>query len=208
VALKSRDDLISLKKRVDKELEWVHQNIDIITRDHLQGVEEGSLNDVNYIAHSLYYRWLAALIRVLHPLQVIELGSAGGTSLLMMLSQLPKESKLYSCTIPEPEGEWRFIKQDYPQLIKVLGDDLDLSVWPKGTFLDRTDIWFLDTEHNYDQVHAELELYDKFFKPGSLVLIDDILLNDGMRRAWKEIKYPKLSMSDLHWSGFGCFCVP
>jgi len=172
---------------------------------YLEHISEGSLNDINNIPMSLYYRYLAALVKAIKPKQVVELGSAGGASALMMLATLPKTSMLYACSIPEPEGEFRFIKQNYPNLTMIRGDDLDLAVWPKDCQLKDTDLWFFDTDHNYKQLHTELKLYDQFFKKGTVVLIDDIRLNPGMTKAWNEIKYKKLSLPDLHWSGFGMF---
>jgi len=184
---------------------------------YLKDVSQGSLNDINNVVNLKYYRYLAALVKAIKPKQVVELGSAGGSSALMMLSTLPKDSMLYACSIPEPEGEFRFIKQDYPNLTLIRGNDLDLAIWPKDCQLKETDLWFFDTDHNYEQLHAEMQLYDQFFKKGTIVLIDDIRLNEGMTRAWDEIKYPKLSLPDLHRSvsnmenpnppGFGMFVV-
>ena len=174
---------------------------------YLKHVNQGSLNDINNVSTSRYYRYLAALVKAIKPKQVVELGSAGGASALMMLSTLPENSMLYACSIPEPEEEFRFIKQDYPNLTLIRGNDLDLATWPKDCQLEKTDLWFFDTDHNYTQLHTELKLYDQYFKKGTIILIDDIRLNDGMIKAWDEIKYPKLSLPDLHWSGFGLIVI-
>ena len=173
---------------------------------YLGGVEPSSLADITG-GWSDYYKYLAKMMKTLKPKQVIELGSAAGTADLMMLSTLPKDSMLYALTIPEPEGEWRFIKEDYPNLTKVLGNSLHLNDW-NDVDISNTDIWFFDTDHQYALIHAELELYDLYFKPGALVLLDDIHLNPGMERAWNEIKYPKIELNDLHTyknTGYGMF---
>ena len=175
---------------------------------YLKDIGQGSWNDI-ISGEAKYYKFLPLVLDILEPKQVVELGSAAGTSALMMLSHLPEKSDLYACSIPEPEGEFRFIQDDYPNLHLIRGDDLDLSIW-KGVHLEDTNIWFIDTEHTYEQLHAELELYNRFFRPGTLVFLDDITLNEGMARAWNEIEYPKLSLPGWHTyrnTGFGVFMV-
>jgi len=190
-------------KRLDQEvknfqLDWERIN------PYLEGVNEGSLNDI-HSPLSKYYQYLPAVIALKKPNQVVELGSAGGASVLMMLSYLSPRAKMYACSLVEPEGEFRFITDVYSNLTLIRGDDLNLSVWGECN-LKRTDIWFIDTEHSYQQLHNELKLYNQFFKKGALVFLDDIHLND-MPQAWREIKYPKLSLEGWHHSGFGVFQV-
>ncbi len=193
---------------IRKHLNWVNINFTKIVGPHLELLEEGPLRDINDTAATYYYRYLTAAMKALKPKQVVELGSAAGVGLLSMLPTLPKTSNLIACSIPEPEIEFRYIPEGkYDNLTLVRGDDLDPKVWPKDIDLNKTDIWFIDTDHNYAQLSSELRLYDKFFKQGAIVLLDDITLNDGMKRAWSEIEYPKLSLPDLHHSGYGMFYV-
>ena len=194
-----------LRELHQKVLSRLPEVTDELLRPYLAGVEQGGLDDLR---DDLYYKYLTALMLEVRPAQVIELGAAAGLSALMVLAGLPKDSNLYSCTRPEPEGEWRWIKEDYPNFIRVLGNDLDSSTW-RGTNcgLAETDIWFLDTDHTYEQVKSELSHYKEFFKKGCLILLDDIKLNEGMYRAWLEIEYPKLDVSELHHSGYGIFTV-
>ena len=175
---------------------------------YLQHVSPACMQDITG-GWANYYKYLAKMMRALKPKKVIELGSAAGTADLMMLSTLPKDSMLYAMTIPEPEGEFRFIQEDYPNLTMIRGNSTHINDWNNVDISD-TDIWFFDTDHQYALIHAELELYDLYFKDGALVLIDDIHLNSGMDRAWNEIKYPKIDLSDLHTykdTGFGLFQV-
>ena len=173
---------------------------------YLDGVSAGSFADITQ-GHAEYYKYLAKMMKALQPKKVIELGSAAGTADLMMLSTLPKDSMLYAMTIPEPEGEFRFITQYYPNLTMIRGNSLHMNDW-NGVDISDTDIWFFDTDHQYALTHAELELYDLYFKKGALILVDDINLNEGMKRAWAEIPYPKIELNDLHTyksTGFGMF---
>ena len=126
---------------------------------YIQHVEAGSWADIVQ-GHADYYKYLPLVVEKFKPQQVVELGSAAGTSALMMLSYLPDNAMLYACSIPEPEGEFRFIKDDYPNLKLIRGDDLDLSVWG-NTDLAKTDIWFFDTNHTYEQISSEYKLYKR-----------------------------------------------
>lgn len=173
----------------------------------LKHVAEGSLRDVLDKQNSLYYQYLACLMNVYRPKQVIELGGAMGTAALCMLSQLPSEARLYSVTLEEHGLEFSFIKTNYPQLVKVVGNDLDLSVWPKDLDFSKTDLMFIDSLHTYDQVRAEIDLYFPLLKEGTLVFFDDIHMDDGMNKIWMEVPGEKLDVSVLHHSGFGCTII-
>lgn len=195
--------LKALKERVESTRFDMDRALPYITH-----VEQGSWNDIISV-ESKYYKYLPIALDIIKPKQVVELGSAAGTSSLMMLSHLPEDSRLYACSIPEPEGEFRFIKDEYPNLRLITGDDLDLRVW-RGVNLEATQVWFIDTEHTYDQLSAELKLYNRFFRPGALVFLDDITLNEGMAKAWNEIEYPKMPLPGWHTyknTGFGVFAV-
>lgn len=177
-------------------------------KPYFGGISQGSLSDIKNKKEVGYYQWLPVLIKHLKPTQVMELGGAMGASALMMLSSLPKESKLYSITLPEGGLEFSFVKETYPNFVPVVGNDLNLKNWPKSLNLAKTSLWFFDTEHNYHQLKSELELYRKFFKKGAVVLVDDIHLNEGMFRAWIEFPGDKFDATPwLHWSGFGLIII-
>ena len=171
---------------------------------YLKGVSEGAMNDIKNKESVGYYQWLPVLVDYLKPKQVVELGGAMGASALMILSALPKESHLWSITLPEGGLEFSFVKEKCPNFVPVVGDDLSLKTWPKELVLGTTDLWFFDTDHNYQQLSSELKLYKKFFKKGSVILIDDIHLNEGMFKAWTEFPGDKFDATTwLHFSGFG-----
>ena len=194
--------LEKLRNRVARELEKFDLN-EVLP--YLKYISAGGMNDVkSEDGQSNYYQWLTNLMKVNKPRQIVELGGAMGVSALMILAGLPKKSKLYSITLEELGLEFSFIKEKYPQLRMIIGNDLDLSSWPKDLDLEKTDIWFIDTEHEANQLRSELRIYRPFFKKGAIVLIDDIYLND-MYQVWLEITYPKLALPELHWSGFGMF---
>jgi len=59
-----------------------------------------------------------------------------------------------------------------------------------------------------DEKHleAELKIYEPFLKDTALILLDDITMTPGpkgLERAWDGIKWEKMSVPELHGSGFG-----
>ena len=180
----------------------------------LRMANEGAIDDVLNTNGSAYYQWLACLVDVMKPKQIVELGGAMGVGTIMLLQYLPADSKLYSITLPEHGLEFVYIADNYPNLIKVLGDDLDLKNWPKDCDLSKTDLLFIDTVHEKEHLEKELALYLPFLKKGAVVLLDDIHINGGMETVWQDIKAGKWGKIDthdcsdpLHWSGFGLACI-
>lgn len=153
-----------------------------------------------------YYQWLACLVRLVKPKQVVELGAASGISTIMMASELSPDAKLYSVDI-DPNIAWKWMKKDYPQVIKILGDDLNMAIWPGSVDLGKTDIWFIDSLHTYKQIRSEIDLYKPYFKKGAIVILDDIRLPE-MGAIWDELDYDKCENTNPnHFSGFGFFIV-
>ena len=173
----------------------------------LKSISEGSRHDIYNKNEVGYYQFLACLVKETRPNQILELGGAMGVSALMMLSELPKASTLFSVTLEEGGLEFSFVKEKYQNFVPIVGNSLDLAVWPKDCQLEETDILFIDSEHSYAQLKAELDLYGPKLKKGTIVLIDDIKLNEGMFKAWLEIEWDKFDASTLHHSGFGIAIV-
>lgn len=157
---------------------------------------------------NLYLQWLACLIRLLKPKQVVELGAAAGISTIMMATELDKDAKLYSVD-NDPEIAWKWMDKEYPQVIKILGDDLDPNIWVNiDVDLSKTDVWFIDSLHTEEQLRAELALYSSRFKKGAILVFDDIHINSGMEKVWNELPYDKQDITNpCHYSGFGVAIV-
>lgn len=171
---------------------------------HMGLVGEGQIREVKNIndRQNLYYQWLACLMRLLKPKQVVELGAAAGISTVMMASELPQDSKLYSVDI-DPNIAWMWMDREYPQVVKILGDDLDLSIYPRDCDLSKTEVWFIDSLHTEEQLRKELALYTPFFKKGAVVVFDDIRV-PGLDKVWDELPYDKCeTTTPNHYQGFG-----
>ena len=194
-------DLKDIVKDTFKELETF--NVETILPD-LKHCALGSIHDVLNTQDSLYYQWITCLMRTYKPKQIVELGGAMGCSALCMLSQLPEDAKLYSITLEEHGLEFSYIKTNYPQLTKIVGDDKDMNVWPKDLDWSKTDLLFIDAEHTAEAVRRELKTYLPLIGKGKLVLVDDIHM-DELWPVWLELDKEKMDISVLHHSGYGIF---
>jgi hypothetical protein len=155
---------------------------------------------------SLYEKWLLCITEELQPKQVIELGAWRGISTCMILAGLPKDSKFYSVDI-DPLS-WEYVRDD-PRLIKVIGDDLDDHIYPDGTDFSKTDFWFIDTNHTQEFFQKERKVYEKFWKPGTVVAMDDVGKwgDFTLWKEWEELPYDKVELPTLHHTSFGMFIV-
>ena len=155
-----------------------------------------------------YGLWLQSLVNLVKPKQVVELGAGWGNSTIMIGMAMPKDSKFFSVDLGVLQPQWGNIDRYYPSLVRIPGDDLDISLFPKGTKLEETDIWYIDSEHTATHFMKELELYSPFFKKGTIVVCDDIHLNN-MELVWNKLPYDKcdLSFPCRPDSGFGMFCT-
>lgn len=185
---------------------------------HLTLVAEGQFKEVTDTADyaNRYYQWLACLMDEVKPKQVVELGAASGISTAIMASRLDDDAKLFSVDV-DPNIAWKWMNREYPQVTKILGDDLDLSIWqyavtPPAKFnpdllLSNTDVWFIDSLHTYDQLSKELKLYSPFFKKGAIVVLDDIRMEE-LLPIWESLPYDKFENTiPNHHTGFGFFIV-
>lgn len=199
-----KDSILDLQvSEIDRNVRKILENYRVgDIADHLAGISPAHVkNEVeNGNGLNLYYQWLACLVRFLKPKQVVELGAASGISTIMIATELSKNAKFYSMD-NDPTIAWKWMYTDYPQLTKMLGDDLDMDNW-KGIDLTKTDLWFIDTLHTKTQLEKEIELYSPYWKNGTIVVFDDIKMSE-LRGTWKSLPYIKFEDDKLHYSGFG-----
>jgi len=160
---------------------------------------------------NLYYQYLACLVRVLKPRQVLELGASIGVSTIMMATQMSLSDKLYSVDdasdYKEGMKDWEALDREYPNVIQVIGNDLDLSIYPKDFDISKTELMFIDTAHYGGQLKKEIDLYFPLLPKGCVVVLDDIRIND-MFGIWDSIKQDKLEITyPNHYSGFGILTI-
>lgn len=165
--------------------------------------------DIWDIERCYNYLWWAGLVKK-HPFkQIVELGGAMGVWSLMVASTAPKETNIWTITLPEHGLEYSFVKKEFPNLHMVVGDDLKWESWPKDFDITKTDAIYFDALHTYEQLSAELKMYGPKLKSGTLAVFDDISLNEEMKQAWAELDWPKFDQTgNLHWSGYGIAVKP
>jgi predicted O-methyltransferase YrrM len=156
-----------------------------------------------------HYKLLTALVALLRPKTVIEIGTAAGMSALAMKLALPEDGKIVTFDV--------FPWQEYPRAV-LREDDFadgrleqrsdDLSVpagWQKNAELLRSAEFILvDAKHDGVQERNFLRGFDEVgLDRGPIVMFDDIRLW-MMLSFWHEIERPKLDLTSFgHWSGTG-----
>lgn len=156
-----------------------------------------------------HYKLLAALVSVLSPKTVVEIGTATGMSALAMKTALPEDGKITTFDLLP----WR----QYPG--SVLRDDDfsdgrleqrsdDLSTPPgwraNAELLQRAELIFVDAKHDGAQEREFLRGFDDVGLLGAPVVVFDDIRVWGMLAFWQDIDRPKLDLTSFgHWSGTG-----
>lgn len=153
-----------------------------------------------------YYDFLTHLLRDRKVAKVLELGTCTGASTSYLAIASP-DCKVITVDI-----------ESHPAVTKQLSKFPNVEIWTANTLSDECikraqeagpfDIVFFDTLHEYEQVMAEWGAYQSCIRQGGIALFDDIHLNEGMKKFWKELTVPKIELGHLHWSGFGAAIIP
>lgn len=156
-----------------------------------------------------HYRLLAALVDVLQPRRIVEIGTATGISALAMKSRMPADGKITTFDVVGwqgyPEGVLReddFADGRLEQRIE------DLSYRPGLTanadVLREAELIFVDAKHDGAQEERFVSGFEEVgLAAGPVVVFDDIRLW-RMLSFWARLRRPKLDITSLgHWSGTG-----
>lgn len=151
----------------------------------------------------MYLSWITSLCETINPKQVVELGAHAGFSTCMFLAGMPKDSKLI--TVDINKESWSLVPKD-SRMTKVVGDDLDLGIYPKKIDLSKTDLWFIDSDHTGSQLAEEVKLYSPFWNKNTIIILDDVTETGQFSsyvKVWRDLPYEKIELPELHKSGFG-----
>lgn len=156
-----------------------------------------------------HYKLLAAIVSIIKPKLVIEIGTFTGASALSMLKSLPSEGKLVSFDIMawfEVPGTI-LTNEDFAdgRLEQRLGDLADPLVFENNReLLKDADIIFVDGPKNINFEKGFLNNIEKLmFTKSPLFIFDDIRIWN-MLTIWRTIKKPKVDLTSFgHWSGTG-----
>ncbi len=156
-----------------------------------------------------HYRLLAALIEVLGPRQVVEIGTFAGWSALAILPELGASARLTTfdlvawdrtpgcLLVPEDFADGR-LRQE----IADLGSAAETVRY--ADLLQTADLIFIDAAKDgalEDRILANLAAIG--LADGTLLLFDDIRVWN-MMAVWRALRMPKLDLTGFgHWSGTG-----
>jgi predicted O-methyltransferase YrrM len=154
-----------------------------------------------------HYRTLKAIINIVNPSSVVEIGTFTGMG-SVAISQGLKNGSLYTFDIlPWNSFDSHLTQKDFDskRVVQYLGDLSKREVFDKYVhLLDEAQIIFMDAPKDgvfeYKLLSALKNLKPK---DGKLLILDDIKLVN-MIDLWRNIKSPKLDITSFgHWSGTG-----
>ena len=153
------------------------------------------------------YCFFPGFLELLKPKLVVELGSAMGVGSVCILTSVYKNFDFYGVTLAENGLEFCYVdKSKYSNFYAIMGDYMDMSIWPEDLDLKQVDLWYLDGEHTERHLRAELELYEPFFKKGAIILFDDIFLPE-LEPVWQDLEniipVAFKTTLPLHYTGWG-----
>lgn len=166
-----------------------------------------------------HYLLLAALVRLLQPAQVIEIGTFTGIGTLSLRRYLPEGANIatfdivpwqqlpHTCFIASDFIASDFIASDFNRgtITQYVADLADPAIALKHRdLLASASLIFIDGPHDGPTEYRMLEALQAVpFKTPPLLVFDDIKL-PTMLRFWRDLPYPKLDFTSLgHWSGTG-----
>ncbi len=155
-----------------------------------------------------HYKLLAALMDVIKPRTVLEIGTYQGAGCMAMKSALPAGSKIYTYDIipydqiPNCGLKASDFDEKLEQRIVDLADPKMAE--SQMDILENVDFIFADAAKDGVMERAFIALFDRVkFKNKPIIMFDDIRFTI-MTPIWRDIKHPKLDISSFgHWSGTG-----
>jgi predicted O-methyltransferase YrrM len=156
-----------------------------------------------------HYRLLAALVKLLQPNQIVEIGTLHGLSSMAMMKFLPPEGRITTFDIVPWDAfpETCLSTEDFAdeKLKQELGDLADISIFNRHRpLIERTNLLFVDgPKDGLFEMNLLRHLETVTLASPLLVVFDDIRLWN-MLKIWQSIARPKLDLTSFgHWSGTG-----
>jgi predicted O-methyltransferase YrrM len=156
-----------------------------------------------------HYKLLAALVALLRPRTIVEIGTATGASALAMKSALGEDGRIVTFDVVPWQAVDQAVLRDEDfadaRLEQRLEDLSTPSGWRANAELLRTaELIFLDALHDGIQERQFLRGFEEVgLAAGPIVVLDDIRLW-RMLSFWHDIERPKLDLTSFgHWSGTG-----
>ncbi len=196
------DYLIDLALRAAQEA-WRTELPDLSRR------VDADSNDFTRIWPGEHYRLLAALVKLLQPKRVVEIGTLRGLSALALKKFLPNAGKIDTFDVVpwDSLSDTSLRPEDFEddRLRQQIGDLSDTAVFElHRSLFQQTELLFVDGPKDgifERKLLQQLETVD-FHKP--LLLVMDDIRFWNMLAIWQDIARPKLDLTSFgHWSGTG-----
>lgn len=146
-----------------------------------------------------YYYFLAGLVRSQGCSRILEIGTHFGGSALSMLRGTADPTKAQLVTIDI--RELNPVLHGTAGLTKLTGDANSEGI--VRAVVDRfagspIDLMFVDGDHSFMATASSLGVYGMLLRP-RLVVLDDIVINDGMRGLWSLLRpsFEAVNCSDV-----------
>jgi predicted O-methyltransferase YrrM len=156
-----------------------------------------------------HYRLLAALVHILKPSLVLEIGTYQGHSVLAMLPELEQTARLVTMDIvPWKEiADCLLIPEDFQdgRLVQVIADIGESEEAERQAHIIKSaDLIFVDAAKDGALERRILANFDALgLKERAVVVFDDVRVWN-MLSIWREVTRPKLDLTSLgHYSGTG-----
>lgn len=156
-----------------------------------------------------HYRLLGAMVKVLAPRVVIEIGTDTGLSALVLKKFLPPGGKIVTFdlrpwkTVPDHD----LVDDDFAdgRLEQRIADLADPATFDANrSLIEQCGFFFIDGPKNISFETAFMkQLATVKFATPPILLFDDTRLQ-AMVKYWRDLSYPKLDLTSFaHWSGTG-----
>jgi hypothetical protein len=195
------------RRLIDLSMRAVQSLMDEVNLDHLKS--RPNVPDWFTIWPGEHYLLLAAMMKVLQPKVVIEVGTDSGLSALCIKHYLPPDGKIVTFDlIPwQKVEEGDVVEADFAdgRLEQRLADLGDPAVFEQNReLIASADFMFIDGPKNVTFENALMKhLATVTFAKPPVLMFDDTRL-PSMIEFWRDLKYPKLDVTGFgHWSGTG-----
>lgn len=155
-----------------------------------------------------HYRFLAALVDVLRPTIVVEVGTSAGYSALALMHSLPENGRLVTFDlIPWDAMPTVLRPHDFAggRLQQRIGDLCERDEFERQrSLLESADLLFVDGPKDRHFEPRFFELLSTMHRSRPLLTVVDDIRVWNMLRCWQDLDAEKLDVTSLaHWSGTG-----
>ncbi len=156
-----------------------------------------------------HYRLLAALVKILKPQVVIEIGTGIGTGTLSLKKYMPSDGRITTFDIIKWDDfpSTLFTKEDFydNKITQIIDDISNPHIYDKyRNLFENASLILVDALKDGIQEKKYIQFFNStaFVSP-PIIIFDDIKYW-SMLKVWREIEHPKIDMTSFgHFTGTG-----